>query len=76
MQTLLCELKRFAPDARIVTDYGAVKESLDPLWEIEERNNPKGLRLRGFGKFGLGNITVSNNLDQFTRYSRLQWYLL
>jgi hypothetical protein len=76
IQILQRELEGFAAGARIVTDYLAVRESLGQVWEILERSSPQGLRRQGFGKFGMGNVAMSNNLDQFTRYSRLQWYLL
>lgn len=70
------KLQRIAPNARIVDDYLSVRSVLGEIWEVEQRKDSQGLTRQRFGKFDLSNITSSNNLRQFTKYSRLQWYLL
>lgn len=75
IRSLIIAFKDFAPDAKVVTDYTSVKDVLGDVWDIEERNDPLGLRRHGFGKRALGHVAFSNNLNQFTRYSRLQWHL-
>lgn len=75
MRSLIVALKEFASGARLVTDYNAVKAALGHVWEIEERKDHQGLRRHGFGKREMGHVASSNNINQFTRYSRLQWHL-
>ena len=76
VRSLIVALKDFAPEARLVTDFTALKNVLGQVWEIEERKDPLGLRRSGFGKREMGHVASSNNLNQCTRYSRLQWHLL
>lgn len=68
---LLEKLKEFAPNARVSDDYLKVREFLGEIWEVEHRTDSLGLKRRGFGKFDFSNLATSNNLGQFTKYSRL-----
>lgn len=76
LKTLAVRLREFAPSARFVDDYPKIREVLGNVWETEEKHDSKGLIREIFGKFNLGNVTTVNNLKQFTKYSRLQWFLL
>lgn len=73
---LAAKLREFAPGARLADSYLSDKRALGHVWEIEHRNDSRGFRRSGFGKKDLGKIASSNNLRQFTKYSRLQWQLL
>ncbi len=73
---LAAKLKEFAPNARFVGDYLTVREVLGCVWEIEHRKNSQGLKRHSFGKFDFSNLATSSNLQQFTKYSRLQWQIL
>lgn len=73
---LVARLREFAPGARPADSYLSDKRALGHIWEIERRNDFRGLRRSGFGKSDFGKIASSNNSGQFTKYSRLQWYLL
>lgn len=76
IKKLITKLQTVAPDARIVDDYLSVRSLLGEIWEIEQRKDSQGLTRQRFGKFDLSNISTSNNLQQFTKYSRLQWHIL
>lgn len=75
MKRLLSELRGFAPGATVVDDYRQKREVLDEIWEIERRKDFLGPQRLGFGR-DFGKIASSNNVQQFTKYSRLQWHLL
>lgn len=76
MRKLIERLREFAPGAIATDDYLADKDSLGHIWEVEQRRDSQGLRRSGFGKTDFGKVASSNNLGQFTKYSRLQWQLL
>ena len=76
VRKLVGKLREFAPDAKFVNDYATVKEILGNVWEIENRKDSQGLKRHGFGKFDIANVATSSNLQQFTKYSRLQWQIL
>lgn len=76
LKRLAAKLRQIAPHARIVDDYLALRNVLGEVWEVEQRKDSQGLTRQRFGKFDLSNVSTSNNLQQFTKYSRLQWHLL
>lgn len=76
MRRLIVVLKDYFPNAKLVADYMKVRHLLDDIWEIESRKDPQGLTRAGFGKQEFGTVASTNNLDQFTKYSRLQWHLI
>ena len=76
LKKLTKKLIEFAPDAKFVNDYLSVRETLGNIWEIEQRKDSQGLNRRGFGKFNFSKVALSNNLQQFNKYSRLQRHIL
>lgn len=72
IKLLIEKLKRFAPNAKVSEDYLNVRELLGEIWEVEHRKDSLGLKRHGFGKFDFSNLATSNNLGQFTKFSRLQ----
>lgn len=76
MRLLIVRLLEHLPNAKFVNDYASVCHLLDGIWEVETRKDSKGLQRSGFGKVEFGSVASSNNLIQFTKYSRLQWHLL
>lgn len=76
MGLLLDQLKRVAPDAMVVDGYNNISRLLDSVWELESRNDPQGLQRVGLGKREFATVATTNNLSQFTKFSRLQWHLL
>jgi predicted CoA-binding protein len=76
MRKLAEKLREFAPGAKFVDDYPTVREALGNVWEIEQKKDALGLKRHSFGKFDFSNVATSNNLQQFTKYSRLQRQIL
>lgn len=76
IKTLLNRLKIFFPQANYIDDYAKIRHLLGEIWLVEETKNSLGLKSGSFGSYNFENITTINNLEQFTKYSRLQWYLL
>lgn len=76
LSTLVHFLKERSPNAKLITNYSTIKQALNIVWEIESRKDSKGLQRIGFGKTEFGAVASTNNLNQFTKFSRLQWHLL
>jgi hypothetical protein len=76
IKKLAAKLRTLAPQAKFVDDYLAVRGTLGEVWEVEQRRDSQGLSRQRFGKFDLSSVSSSNNLQQFNKYSRLQWHLL
>jgi len=76
IKKLVAKLQSRAPHAKVVDDYLTIRNALGEIWEVEQRKDSQGLARQRFGKFDLSNISTSNNLQQFTKYSRLQWHIL
>ena len=76
LKKLVARLAAFAPHARLVDDYLDVRNLLGETWEVEQRKDSQGLARQRFGKFDLSSVSTSSNLQQFTKYSRLQWHIL
>lgn len=68
-------LTRLAKTSKLVDDYVSVRQLLSHIWEVERRSDPQGMKRLGFGKTGLQRVETTSNLQQFTKYSRLQWHL-
>lgn len=76
LKKLAAKLQTIVPQAKFVDDYLAVRGVLGEVWEVEQRRDSQGLQRQRFGKFDLSSISSSNNSQQFTKYSRLQWHLI
>ncbi len=75
IKKLLVFLTKMAPTAKLVDDYGSVRRMLNHVWDLDKRSDPQGMRRLGFGKTGLQKVETTSNLQQFTKYSRLQWHV-
>lgn len=76
LRRLIARLREIAPDAKFVDSYASLRGSLGLVWEVESRSDPQGIRHSGFGRRGFGNVKTTSNLNQFTKFSRLQWLLI
>ncbi len=56
--------------------YNAVRKALEPVWRSEQQNESTGWRRERPGKYSLGTAMETSNESQFSRYSRLRYYLL
>ncbi len=75
IKCLIRMLTKLAPGSKLVDDYGSVRRLLDPVWRIEQHSETQGMKRIGIGKTGLQKVATTSNLQQFTKYSRLQWHL-
>jgi hypothetical protein len=76
MESLRAKLASYSPSAKVVTDYVSVRSKLEHCWPSESHKDSLGLRRTGFVRRDLSTVFTTNNLMQFTKYSRLQWHLL
>lgn len=74
MSRLITHLVEIAPGARLVTAYPGLAELLSDVWPLEVRKDHQGLVRSGIGKREFGMTEITSNAEQFTKYSRLQWY--
>jgi len=72
---LLERLRTIATNAKII-DYLPVRHFLDDVWELESRKDALGRISAGLGKKGFGSVATTNNVSQFTNFSRMRWHLL
>lgn len=75
MRQLTVRLNQEAPELIVSSDYHRVRHALAGIWDVETKNDSQGIKRAGIGRFGLGRVTSTSNLNQFTKYSRLQRHL-
>ncbi len=76
MRRLARLIAETAPSAKVVNNYAGIRHLLGGIWEVESRSDPQGLKRSGFGKVEFGKVETTTNVQQFNKYSRLQWHLL
>jgi hypothetical protein len=76
MRLLAALLVDTCPNAKLVNNYDSIRDELGDVWGVESRKDTKGLLRIRVGKHEFGSVASTNNLLQFTKYSRLQWQLL
>ncbi|MGE3465509.1 MAG: hypothetical protein AB7J13_01135 [Pyrinomonadaceae bacterium] len=69
-------ISEFAPAAVVNDQYERVRPFLDGVWKFDSRTDRKGSNRTGFGNRKYARVGSTNNLTQFTKFSRLQWHLL
>lgn len=69
-------LRSYAKSAKFAGDYLMIRQLLDEVWPLERRKDSYRRQGTGLGGKDFTNIESSNNLQQFTKYSRLQRQLL
>jgi hypothetical protein len=76
MKILQQVLREIGKNVKFDDSYAKVRHALGQVWETKETKDSKGLKASSFGNYNVENITTINNLQQFTKYSRLQFKLL
>ncbi|HET6668821.1 MAG TPA: hypothetical protein VFH15_01190 [Pyrinomonadaceae bacterium] len=74
--TLLNLIRTRAPAARHDDSYLSLRQTLDAAWPSGQRTGSGGWRRERPGKYSIEAVTETNNVNQFTRYSRLRSFLL
>jgi hypothetical protein len=75
IKILIQKLKEFAPNAIFDDSYVHLRNNLARVWEVEERNDSRGLKRKSFGSFNKIQVITTSNVSQFTKFSRLQWLI-
>jgi hypothetical protein len=65
-----------AASALLDDSYNRLRAVLDLVWSPEQETRSSGWRRERPGKLSVGMATIRSNESQFTRYSRLLYYLL
>ena len=73
LQQLIVE---HATRAKLDDSYNRLRPSLDLVWGAQQETQSSGWRRERPGKLSVGLATIKSNESQFTRYSRMQVYLL
>jgi hypothetical protein len=71
MKKLIQKLVELAPGARLSDDYSSVMSLVEPVWPREVRREGRILRRKD-----VSTVFMTNNVTQFTKYSRMQLRLL
>jgi hypothetical protein len=64
-----------AARAKVDESYSRVRTLLELAWPTQAETQSSGWRRERPGKLSVGMATIKNNETQFTRYSRLRYYL-
>lgn len=70
---LVEELRRLAPAAVYDDSYAAIRRALELAWPLVQRNESLGWKRLGLGKVSTDAAVVTDNEQQFSRYSRLRF---
>ncbi len=73
---LVKKLKTFSTNVVLIEDYISKRNLLDVVWEPKRSVDSKGIHSAGFGKVAFATGSRTSNVQQFTKYSRLQMGLL
>jgi hypothetical protein len=76
MSRLADKLRSRSPEMKVVDGYKRIRHLLTGIWDIESRKDPKGIQQTGFGQREFGVVHSTSNVEQFTRFSRLQRLML
>lgn len=75
LATLLNRFCENAPGAKCDDSYNLVRKALEVVWPSQQQNESSGWRRERPGKYIVGSATATSNERQFSRYSRLRYYL-
>ena len=76
LKELVRSLSAVCTKSRTISGFRSLRGLLGHVWELEMRRETKGLQVTGFGKREIGSTISTNNLEQFTKFSRLQRLML
>ena len=66
---------RRAPQTEYDDAYNSLRLALEAAWPAEQQTMSRGWRRERPGKYSVGAVTETSSENQFTRYSRLRYYL-
>jgi len=68
-------IREHSPQVELSDSYTSLRQALEPVWPSQTRTEAGGWHRERPGKYSTSGVIESSNEDQFTRYSRLQYYL-
>jgi hypothetical protein len=68
-------IREQVPQVEHDDSYNSCRQALETVWPAGQQTESMGWRREGPGKYTTGAATESSNEDQFTRYSRLRYFL-
>jgi len=75
LRTLIGVISEGSPQAEVNDSYAGVRQTLEPVWPVQQRTQAIGWHREPLGKYSTTDATESTNENQFTRYSRLLYHL-
>lgn len=75
LKAVVSVLRMLSPNAVLADDFAAKRSMLERVWQCGSRNESKGVQRTGFG-LTVTKGRVSDNSEQFTKYSRLMRFTL
>ena len=75
LSTLVRVIASKAPRTEIDDSYSSLRQTLEPIWGTEKETESRGWRRDAPGRITIGATTTHSNESQFTRYSRLRYFL-
>jgi hypothetical protein len=75
VKKLIASLLSHVPAAQLIDNYRSISNALESVWEVESKRSHTGFQRTSFAQRGFGSVTSTSNLNQFTKYSRLQWHI-
>lgn len=72
---LLDLIRDKASRAEYDATYNSCRQALEVVWPCEQQTESSGWRRQRLGKYTVGAVLETSNEDQFTRYSRLRYFL-
>ena len=76
VKLLVDKLERSCRAARMVESYNKVSRLLEPSWPAERSMNFLGVRHGASASAGFSRVEISDNVVQFTKFSRMHFHLL
>jgi len=75
LRTLVEVIRELSPRVQLDESYAATRHTLEPVWPSRQRTEAGGWHRERPGMYSTSGIIESSNEDQFTLYSRLQYFL-
>lgn len=74
--SLLLDLfRQKSPQAEYDDAYNSCRQALEMVWPCGQQTESSGWRRQRLGRYTVGAVSETSNEDQFTRYSRLRYFL-
>ena len=67
--------RELAPEVEVDEAYASLRQTIEPVWHAAQRTEATGWHRERPGRYSTSGATESSNENQFTRYSRLVYYL-